>query len=293
MTITALDFDAVREAFQRAAPHYDRHAVLQQEVEQRLLQRLDYFTLEPAVVLDLGCGTGVASHALAQRYPAAQVIGLDWAPAMLAQGRDRPASGASPGMVCADMRQLPIAPGSVDLVFSNLAVQWVTDLGSLFAGLRRVLRPGGLLLFSSFGPDTLYELREAWSQVDELPHVNRYMDMHHVGDGLVSAGFRDPVMDTQRIVLQYREVRDLMRDLKGIGAHNAALQRASGLTGKGVLAGVLDAYDGFRRDGYYPATYEVIIGAARGPAEGQPVRLGEEEIATFSVDALRGSRRGR
>ena len=293
MTITPLDFDAVREAFQRAAPNYDRHAQLQQEVERRLLERLEFFPLEPRVVLDLGCGTGVASHALSRRYPAAQVLGVDWAPAMLAQSRLRPGPGPAPELVCADLRRLPIAAGSVDLVFSSLAVQWVTDLQSQFAELRRVLCPGGLLLFSSFGPDTLYELREAWSQVDERPHVNRYIDMHHVGDGLVAAGFRDPVMDTQRIVLQYREVLGLMRDLKAIGAHNAALQRASGLTGKGALARVLAAYEQFRREGYYPATYEVIIGAARGPAEGQPMRQGEEEIATFSVDALRGSRRGR
>lgn len=289
MTITPLDYAAVREAFQRAAGRYDRHAVLQQEVEQQLLERLEFFPLQPQVVLDLGCGTGVASQALAQRHAPAQVIGLDWAPAMLERLRQR---STTPRAVCADMRRLPIAARSVDLVFSNLAVQWVRELGELFAEVRRVLRPGGLFLFSTFGPDTLFELRQAWSQADDRPHVNRFIDMHHVGDGLVAAGFRDPVMDTQRIVLQYRDVGTLMRELKAIGAHNAALQRPAGLTGKGVLRRVLDAYEAHRDGDIYPATYEVIIGAARGPAEGQPVRAAAGEVATFSLEALRGSRRG-
>jgi malonyl-CoA O-methyltransferase len=121
--------------------------------------------------------------------------------------------------------------------------------------------------------------------------VNRFVDMHNVGDVLVASGFRDPVMDAQRIVLQYREVRSLMQDLKAIGAHNAALERPAGLTGKGVLQRMLAAYETHRDGSVYPATYEVIIGAARGPAEGQPMRSGDHEVATFSIDSLRGSRR--
>jgi malonyl-CoA O-methyltransferase len=290
MTITPLDDRVVRASFQRAAPTYDQHAVLQHEVEQRLLERLEFFSLQPQVVLDMGCGPGNGSRVLAQRYPQAQVLGLDWAQAMLAQPGFEQAPQVS--RLCADMRRLPLAARSVDLLFSSLALQWASDLPALFSEVRRVLRPGGLLLFSTFGPDTLYELRQAWSQVDQLPHVNRHIDMHHVGDALVAAGFRDPVMDTQRIVLHYREVLTLMHDLKAIGAHNAALERPTGLTGRGVLQKVLAGYDAFQQDGIYPATYEVIIGAARGPAEGQPMRDAQGEVATFSIDALRNSRRG-
>lgn len=287
MTLTPLDFEAVREAFQRAAADYDAHAVLQHEVESRLLERLAFFDIQPRTVLDLGCGTGIASHALAGRYPDAQVVALDWAPAMLDVMRGRATDVATPQAVCGDMRRLPLAARSVDLVFSSLAIQWCTDLQALFAGLRRVLRPGGLLLFSTFGPDTLLELRRAWAAVDDAPHVNRYADMHDIGDLLVAAGFRDPVMDAQRIVMEYRDPRSLMRELKAIGAHNAALRRPTGLTGRGKLRALLAAYESFRRDGAYPATWEVVIGAARGPQEGQPVRTAQGEEAHFSIDSLR------
>lgn len=294
MTLTALDRMAVRQSFDRAAGSYDQHAVLQAEVAARLLERLDYFAREAQCVLDLGCGTGQPGKALAERFPEAAIISLDWAPAMLAQAlhshwRSPPGGRIHP--VCADMQRLPLAPRSVDLVFSNLAVQWSNDLPQLFAGLRRVLRPGGLLVFSTFGPDTLHELRAAWAHVDSHPHVNRYMDMHDIGDQLVAAGFRDPVMDAEPLVLRYRQVLDLMRDLKGIGAHNAAAGRPPGLTGKATLQRVIEAYQGFERGGFYPATYEVLYGVAFGPAEGQPVRTGEGEIATFSVDALRSGSR--
>jgi len=195
MTLTELDLRAVRASFDRAAARYDRHAVLQHEVEQRLLERVDYFRLAPQRVLDLGCGTGIGSLALAERFPAAQVVGLDWAPGMLDQLRRRKAEPRLAAPVCADMRSLPFPARCLDLVFSSLAIQWCTEQHDLFDEVRRVLKPGGLFLFTTFGPDTLHELRTAWSRVDELSHVNRFTDLQEVGDRLVASGFRDPVMD--------------------------------------------------------------------------------------------------
>ncbi len=188
------------------------------------------------------------------------------------------------------MHQLPFAPRRFDLVFSSLTVQWSSEEPRLFREVLRVLRPGGLFLFTSFGPDTLHELRSAWAAVDDRPHVNRFVDMHDIGDALVSAGFMDPVMDMELLTLEYGDVMTLMRDLKGIGAANAATQRAAGLTGKERLRNVLQAYEAFKRNGRYPASYEVVYGATFGPPEGQPVRGPEGETATFSVESLRQGR---
>jgi malonyl-CoA O-methyltransferase len=293
MTLTPLDHPAARRSFDRAAGSYDQHAVLQSEVAERLLERLDYFQLGPQRLLDVGCGTGRVSLALAQRFPTASVMAMDWSPAMLRQARTRQAAAPEGQLqaLCANMQALPLAAASVDLVFSNLAMQWSNDLPGLFAGIRRVLRPGGMLVFSTFGPDTLHELRSAWAQADKRPHVNRFMDMHDIGDCMVAAGFRDPVIDREQLVLQYREALTLMRELKAIGAHNAAAERPAGLTGKARLQAVLQAYEAFRQGASLPATYEVVYGVAVGPPEGQPVRSGAGETATFSIDAIKRSSR--
>lgn len=293
MSLTTLDPGAVRLAFDRAAPRYDRHAVLQHEVEARLLERLEHLRAAPLCILDIGCGTGGASHQMQAQFPAAQVLALDWSEPMLQQMQVRTSAGRNPRPLCADMHDLPLPSRSVDLAFSNLAVQWSSDLSALFTGIRRVLKPGGMWLFSTFGPDTLMELRTAWAQADAQPHVNRFIDMHDIGDQLVATGFAEPVMDVDILTLEYRDVTTLMRELKAIGAHNAAKDRNPGLTGKGKFSRVLAAYEQFRREGIYPATYEVIYGVAFGPAEGQPFRSPEGEIATFSLDALRASRKGR
>lgn len=291
MTSEALDRRAVRRAFDRAAEGYGEFAVLQREIETRLLERVDYFDLRPERILDLGCGPGTGSLALARRFPDARVTALDWSLPMLRAFGPGQAGHAKPERVCADMQALPLRGGSFDLVFSNLALQWSSDLGGAFAGLRRVLRPGGLLLFSTFGPDTLHELRAAWQAADERPHVNRFIDLHEIGDLVAGSGLREPVMDMEHLTLEYPDALSLMRELKAIGAHNAAQGRARALTGKARLRAVLDAYESYRRDGRYPATYEVVYGAAFGPEEGQPIRAGGTETATFSPEHLAGSRR--
>jgi len=286
-----LDLHAVRRAFDRAAPAYDRHAALQQEVESRLLERLEYVRQSPLRILDVGCGTGHASQRLHAQYPAADIIALDWSGAMLKLTRQRSNSLSMPIGLCADMHALPLAAHSMDVVFSNLAIAWTNDLASLFMGLRRVLRPGGMFLFTTFGPDTLCELRNAWSRVDGGPHVHPFTDMHEIGDLMVQTGFAEPVMDMEKLTLEYRDVIGLMRELKATGACNAATGRNPGLTGKEKFALALEAYDEFRTQGVYPATYEVIYGVAFGPEEGQPFRTPEGETATFSVASLRTARK--
>lgn len=285
MSLTPLDRKAVRRSFERAAPSYDVHAVLEQEVESRLLERVGFFRHQPERVLDLGCGTGSASRTLGAQFEGARIIALDWSPAMLAiSGRSE---GVNLSRVCADMHAIPLAAASVDLVFSNLVLQWSVDLPAVFTEFRRVMKPGGMLVFTCYGPDTLSELRQAWQAVDDFPHVHDFPDMHDIGDMLLAAGFSEPVMDVERLTLEYRDVMSLLRELKGSGAQNAASHRFRGLTGRSRLLQMQQQYEQFRCNDRYPASYEIIFGASFAPAEGQPVRSPEGEIATFSIDALR------
>ena len=270
----AVDRTLVRRSFERAAATYDAAAVLQNEVCRRMLARLDYIKLAPATVLDAGSGTGNAVAGLLARYPRSHVVALDIALNMVRRARERrpwwrslfDRGGPRLAAVCCDIEQLPLASGRADLVWSNLAIQWINEPQQAFAEMHRVLAPGGLVLFSSFGPDTLKELRTAFQGVDRRTHVHSFIDMHDVGDRLVACGFADPVMDMEVVTLTYDDVRGLMRDLKAIGARNATLGRPAGLAGRSLLAGVTRNYEAFRRDGKLPATFEVVYGHAWKPA---------------------------
>ncbi len=268
-----VDRSAMRRAFERAAPGYDAHAVLQREVGARLLERLGYLKVAPQRVLDTGCGTGHGLRLLRARYPGAQLIGLDIAPAMLAQSQKadpRPAPwrrllSAATGQtsyVCGDAQRLPVAAGSLDFVHSNLVLQWCDSPAAVFREWHRALRPGGLVLFSTFGPDTLKELRAAFAGIDGLPHVSPFVDMHDLGDMLVHAGFETPVMEMEMLVLTYADLRALLEDIRGVGGHNAAQGRARGLMGRARWSLMEERYEAYRRDGRLPASYEVIYGHA-------------------------------
>ncbi len=284
----------VRANFQRAAADYDRVAVLQREVGARLLERLDLLKIDPERILDLGCGTGHALEALGRRYPRARLIGLDLAEAMLHQARRRrrlrDRLRRRYGYFCADACALPLAADSVDLVFSNLTLQWLDDPAPAFAEVFRVLRPGGAFLFTSLGPDTLKELRASWSAADGFVHVSPFLDLHDLGDALLRAGLADPVMDVERLTLTYDTVDALMRDLKTLGARNAAAGRPRGLTGKGRLARVRAAYEAYRdAQGRLPASYEVNFGLA-WMADPKPPPPPPEGVAVVSLERLRRGR---
>ena len=281
----ALDRRLVRRAFERAAKTYDAAAVLQREVGARMAERLGIIKLTPAAILDAGCGTGDALGELRTRYPAAQLVGLDLAlnMALLARTRSAPevvarsllarilgtrAAGptSNPGIVCGDITQLPLRAGGVDLVWSNLALQWIDAPPQALAEFHRVLAVGGLLSFTTFGPDTLRELRSAFAGVDAATHVNRFVDMHDLGDMLVEAGFADPVMDMEMLTLTYADATALMRELKSLGAHNVTSSRPRGMMGRGRWLRMLAALEAFRRDGRLPASFEVIYGHAWKPS---------------------------
>ncbi|AKS43182.1 malonyl-ACP O-methyltransferase BioC [Wenzhouxiangella marina] len=284
----SLDSKAIARQFGRAADSYDGHAALQREVGERLMERLDGLRFEPQRILDLGCGTGAQSQALHQRFPGARLIASDLAGPMLVQAARRRGWWRKRfDLVQADARALPIAEDSLDLVYCNLMLQWCEDPAAVFANLRRALKPGGLLLISTFGLDTLRELRQAWAAADSHPHVGRFTDVQRLGSALTRAGFAEPVLDTDWITSTYSRPQELLSELKGIGATNADQARTRGLTSPTRLRRMLRAYETFRQDdGRYPATWEVVYASAWAPEHGQPMRTEQGEEASIPISRL-------
>jgi malonyl-CoA O-methyltransferase len=288
-----VDPRAVRRAFSRAAATYDAAAVLQREVGSRMASRLDYVRIAPRMILDAGCGTGEAVGELAARYAGARVVALDAACPMVEVARERARRAtsllrrllpealggggpAAPLFVCGDFNLLPLPGVAFDLVWSNLALQWANDLPRAFAEIRRVLKVGGLFTFTTFGPDTLREVRSAFARADGHTHTNRFTDMHDIGDMLVATGFADPVLDMEQLTVTYADAGSLLRELKQIGATNATRGRPHGLMGRGRWQRALAALDAMRREGRIPATFEVVYGHTwkgepRRSPEGHPI----------------------
>lgn len=294
MTTDPYQLDVVRQRrmLARAAATFDQAAALHQEVGHRLLERLQLIKLEPRWVLDLGCATGLVTAGLFKRYRKARIIGLEQSPAMLLRARRQAPWLRRLAVVCGTASALPLAAASVDLVFSNLSLQHYAALDPVFAECWRVLAPGGLLLFSIPGPDTLRELRESWAGLDRYVHVHAFIDMHDIGDALVRTQFADPVMDAEHFTLTYSALVRLVRDLRQLGAGNAAAGRPRGLTGRRRYQALVATYEHLRRDGLLPATVEVAYGHAWKPEQAVAQRRADG-TAVFPLAGLRGSRQRR
>ena len=294
------DQQRVRRAFDRAAERYQQFAVLQAEVCNRLLEKLEVVKLSPLMILDAGSGTGAAVPTLFRQYKKAQVVTLDLSENMLSKGSQHGNFLRSPHAVCGDIEKLPFADNSFDLVFSSLSMQWCNDLNAALVEAKRVLKPGGLYVFTTFGPDTLKELRHSWSMVDDRSHVNQFIDMHDIGDALLQDGFAEPVMEAEFLTVTYDSVDALMHDLKAIGANvtgSAAPvggddsagrgqvrkgQVRKGLGGRSMLQTVRQGYEKFRQDNLLPATYEVIYGHAWKPVIDDSKNMQEnQQFVTF------------
>jgi malonyl-CoA O-methyltransferase len=288
-----IDEPRARRAFERAAPTYLAAARLEREIGARMLERLELVRLEPGVVLDAGAGPAPQAGGLRRRYPHALHVALDWSDAMLRQrsarsgwlgrilGRRRPAA------VCADLRRAPLAAASCGLVWSNMALHWVSDPLPAFVEFRRVLRPEGLLMFSTLGPDTLKELRNLSVAAGVAGSVHRFHDMHDLGDMLVASGFAAPVMDMEIITLTYPSFAALVADLRATGQRSSAAERTKTLTGKRRWTALRDALESRAVDGRISLTAEVVYGHAWTGAPRKTVEGGS------IIRLERGSRSGR
>lgn len=282
----------IARSFGAASRGYDAAATLQADVRQELLSRLNLLKQPPQAALDLGCGTGAGAHAIKQRFPRAQVTAADIAAPMLERARRHSRFWRPIRCVEADARSLPFEAASFDLVFTNLMLQWVQPLDAALAEIRRVLRPGGLLLASSFGPLTLQELRSAWGAADEGVHVNDFVDMHDFGSALQRGGFSEPVLDVDRHVRHYADANALMQSIKAIGAHNVHAARRRGLTGRHAFARMLNAYEATRVTAGLPATWQVVYAVAWTPESSLPRSFGSGGDSFVSVDSIRVRGRG-
>lgn len=266
LVLIMIEKQKVAESFDRAALTYDQWITIQKDIGDNLLERLQWLKIQPENILEVGTGTGRLTRVLTKQYKNANVYAIDISSNMLKQAAKlAPRWFSKQHFICADAAQLAIADNSIDLLVSNLMLQWCSDINSVFKEFARVLKPDGALFFSSFGPDTLKELRNSWAIVDDAIHVNSFIDMHHYGDSLVQAGLKNPVMDVDWLQWQYKEVKALMAELKNIGAHNINSERPRGLMGKNKLQAMIGAYEQYRlENGLLPVTYEVIYGHALG-----------------------------
>lgn len=259
----------IARSFSLAAEDYDRHAFIQKEIGARLLERLSLIKIPPKTILDVGAGTGFLTRQLQQTFPQSRIIGLDLAQGMTCYAQRKQSWRLwqnQPQYICGDMEMLPFASSSFDLIFSNFTLQWSFALNQVFAEFKRILKPNGLLFFSTVGPKTLYELRQSWATADSFTHVNSFLDLHDIGDLLLNTHFSSPVMDMEMLTIHYQHVKQLLADLKATGARNMNLTRAKGLTSKSQLEQMTAAYQTFKQpDGLLPATFEVIYGHAWQP----------------------------
>jgi len=262
-----LEYEAIRKSFNKAAPHYQKNAVLQKEVLRRLLERLnDEAQLDnafsPTEILDLGCGTGWAIETLHQQFPQAQITAVDFAQNMLDQIKPQPYLKT----LLHDIHQLPFADASMDVVFSNMVMHWCNE-SDVFSECLRLLKPGGLLIMSSLGETSLVELKQAWLAVDKSVHVHDFPALHSMGDALMQKGFQQVVVNAEIITLTYADIVALMKDIKASGGHNCLESRKKSLMVSKQLEDLKKAYEIFREDNKVPASYEIVYLRAKKATE--------------------------
>ena len=280
----ALIFADVQQRFDRAAPDFDRADFVHRVAFAELLERLAPMRAAPERILDLGCATGSASKPLRRRFRGSTVVGMDASHAMLRHNVQKKSLFAKQTFLQGDARSIPLKDGSVDLVIANMLLPWIDDLPACLAEISRVTRKDGLFAFATLGPDSLSELRTAWRSIDEEWHVNAFPDMHNVGDALMRAGLRDPVLDVDYLTVTYRDTAALYRDLTRAGGRNCLTGRKKTLTGKRRFRAMDQALAGLMQEGVLSLTLELVYGHAFG---GGPRQTQGE----FLVDPARITRR--
>lgn len=274
----------VQRRFDRAAAHFESADFVHRAAADGLFERMLPIQFESARIIDLGCATGQASRALAKRHRRSKIISVDISGGMLKKAGSAHTRWSRISEVQADANALPFASGGTDLVFANLLLPWIDDVPVFLDEIARVLRQGGLFVFSTLGPDSLIELRRAWQNIDSLPHVNQFIDMHDLGDALLHCRLHDPVLDVDKLTVNYRDIASLIRDLSHVGARNSLRNRRRSLTAKGDLAALRQGLEAQFREATLPLQLEIVYGHAWG--SGPPLPPGE-----YRLDATRVTRR--
>jgi malonyl-CoA O-methyltransferase len=265
-----LVFRDIRRRFDRVAATFDDADFVHRATFDELLQRLSPVVIEPSDVLDLGCASGSGSKQLARRYRRSRIICLDASFAMMQQARKKRSLFRKPAVLQGDASRIPLTSGSIDLVFANMLLPWIHDHPACLSEVARVLRKDGVFAFATLGPDSLSEIREAWRSIDEDWHVNAYPDMHDIGDALVRAGLRDPVLDVDYLTVTYRDTEALYRDLTRAGARNCLHGRRRTLTGKARFKAMDELLAAHMADNVLSLKLELVYGHAWGGGPRSP-----------------------
>ncbi len=272
-----INITKVRRAFSSASSSYDDHAELQREVGRRLLAHLEFTKIQPESVLDIGCGTGFFTRLLAEKYKKAHIHATDISTAMVCHTRDQHPKRLpwqrKYHHTVSNALSLPYKNASFDLVASNLAMQWVPDAQAMMREMRRVLKPGGLILFSTFGRRTLTELKQTLASI-QTEHTNSVLpfpDVMSLGNSLSECAVEGLVTDADLFTLTYPDTMSFIRELKGLGASASAIQkRGGGLYGRALLHDIEAYYSEHftDEDGRIRATFEALYAQAWYKDEG-------------------------
>lgn len=283
---TTLNLRDIRRRFEKAAASFDSADFVHAVTREGLFARLSPLVIDATRVLDLGSATGSAGAQLRKRFGGAHIVSLDISHNMLSNSRRKRSrfSFSRTSFVQANASDLPFGDHGIDVVFSNLLLPFIDKPELVFAEVARVLRKGGLFAFATLGPDSLLEISRAWSHVDDHAHVNRFLDMHDVGDALLRSGLRDPVLDVDRLSVQYSDATRLFADLTRVGARNVLQQRNRSLVGKRRFNKMLDALAAAPGDGTIKLDLELVYGHCWGGG----ARM---DPANYAVDASRIPRR--
>ena len=273
-----LNLRDVRRRFDHAASGFDAVDFVHSATREGLLTRLAPILIDAKTIVDLGCATGAGGRALSRQFRRAHIISIDLAQQMLRQEQHKRSLFGRRSVVQANAAALPLAARSVDLVFANLLLPWISDLTTLFTEISRVLRQDGLFIFSALGPDSLRELRQAWRGVSDDAHVNHFPDMHDIGDAAVRSGLRDPVLDVDRLRVSYEKPEAFFADLTALGGRNSLQNRSRSLTGK-IRFGAMKA--ALAKPGALTLDLELVYGHCWGsgaPPAGAEVRIDAVQI---------------
>ena len=262
-----IDKNYKRKIFNRSAKSYDQFSVLQDKISNSLFKRLDLIKLHPELILDLGCGTGRNGKILKDRYSNARIVNYDFSENMLLEARKKQKSLIDKNLkikrssfICGDIEDLVFANEVFDIVWSTNSLQWCNNLPITFNKIRSILKLEGLFIFSTFGPNTLFELRNITKEISSYQKINDFINMHNIRDILINEGFSNPVIESEEFCLTYNSIDKLFLELKNIGATSGFTIKKNGLTGKSFLKKITEGYEKYRSYGKFPATYEVIYG---------------------------------